>query len=101
MSSLFDGPRTSAVLVAQIREAPDIAEADRVANTREEELEFASPVTPGVFRVAVQLGKLLGVHLKPDIILKRTSGQASFSLYVMTLFCSLLCIQCLMIITIA
>ena len=67
---------TSTVLVTQVREPPDISEADGVANAREEELHFASPVAADILRVAVQFSQLLGVNLQSDFILKHVIGYA-------------------------
>jgi len=35
---------TSSVLVAQVRESPDVAEPDTVADTREDEVHFSRPL---------------------------------------------------------
>ena len=39
----FIYPLTSAIFVAQIREPPDVAQANRIPNAREDEFELTSP----------------------------------------------------------
>ena len=50
---------TSTVLVAQVREAPDVAKADCVAETREDELGRAAPLPPLIFFVLLFNGDVL------------------------------------------
>ena len=71
---------TSTILVTQIGEPPDVAEADRIRQAREDELELAAPAAAGVAVTAVavrcdlrrgrQVGVGNGVRLRGAAILK-------------------------------
>ena len=49
-----DEERAATVLVGAVREAPHVAEADGVANGRQQEVEFAAPVASLFVLVAVR-----------------------------------------------
>ena len=74
---------TSTVLVTEIGEPPDVTEADRIRQAREDELELAAPAAAGVaaavrgdLRRRRQVGVRNGVRLRGATILKNKKNKA-------------------------